>query len=189
MAVVSSDRALKPSEARIRLLELIKSRAAGGLSEFMNELDDQCRSVAATGDLERVVIQRERLGRLLRATADIDSRLAGVAAGHLEAMSHGLDRIRVLLLGRIDAQKRAGQRDGVRVRVFDYIRANGTVRPRELTTTLSLDPAQTSRALKELVADGLIERAEPPDSGDRRAHWYKAMGAGMVQTSVSAEQV
>ena len=174
MATLSASKLWKPSELRAEMLRLIEAGLGDELTEFMNDLGDRGKAVIDSGDLERIIIQRERVGRLLRAVAPIRSQLAGVAVGHLEALSHSLDRARIERLGDLHAARRAAFGDGARAAVLQYVRDRDRVRPRELRDALGLDPAQVSRALTALVADGAVERVDPPQGGDRRAHWYRA---------------
>lgn len=52
---------------------------------------------------------------------------------------------------------------------------SGPVRPGDLARRLDCDPAQITRALRELEREALAKRVPSPTSGgDRRAVWYAA---------------
>lgn len=141
----------------------------------MAEFEDHVEEVISSGELEHIVRQRERIGRFLRGLADHESRLAGVAVGHLEAMDRALDRGRTLARGAMAARARTGEAASVSVRVLAFVAENGRVRPRQLGNALELDASQVSRALAQLVATGQIARVEAPANADGRAHWYAAV--------------
>jgi DNA-binding MarR family transcriptional regulator len=63
-----------------------------------------------------------------------------------------------------------------RISVLLNVVREGSVRLSDLAAAEAINPTQLSRAIAQLVDDGLVERS--PDTGDRRAAWVKPTPAG-----------
>jgi DNA-binding MarR family transcriptional regulator len=63
-----------------------------------------------------------------------------------------------------------------RISVLLNVVREGSVRLSDLAAAEAINPTQLSRAIAQLVDDGLVERSA--DTGDRRAAWVKPTPAG-----------
>jgi len=130
--------------------------------------DDEGTVVALRDELDLVV---------RRSAAEAANPVVAYAIGRIEGIDHELGRQEMRLLGQRAAQRDEQERTGMRARVLSAL--SEPVRPAVIAERIGCEPSQVSRAIRELVAAGLVVVVPPPGEhgDDRRARWYQRADA------------
>lgn len=168
MSILSpSEPALSAHVREVALLEALENGPHEALVDVLDVVSDAA-AAAVHDDVAAIAIERERVGRLLEALADVPrSEGWAYAHGRLEEVDRGLDHARTRALGQRLAEQRARRRGTLRAEIVEQLRVEPR-RPGDLARDLDADPAQISRALRALERDGLIELRNDEHDGRGR---------------------
>lgn len=158
-----------PLAARLRLLK------AGGvaLDTFTAELEKHAAEVIESSVVPDMAALRANLRRL-------SSRAEKVGTADTVALKQSIATLdRMLVAGRSAALLRANaealqaERGTLRDRIVALLSDGEPRRPRTIARDLETGSPQVSRALRALIEDGTLERAETRVGvSDQRALWY-----------------
>lgn len=160
------------------------SAMAAGSSEpirqIVTHLNQRAAAAIVGHDVAEIVRLRSQSRRIARSAdhlPSIDPTVQLQAESWFESLDTSLQAGRLAVLGRIAAERDAQATGALRDRIVARLTVEAS-RPRDLAKMLEVDQTQVSRALRQLIADGHVERVQAPaGDSDARAHWYAVSAA------------
>jgi hypothetical protein len=164
---------------RDTLLGAVNDGDESKVRHLIDEFGMRTASAIAAGDSDLVADLRAQGSRLESRVKRLDESPPKVRViTQLQAFSIVLAHGDTALLMRRGADERRRVAGVLRDRIPELL-ASGPCRPRELMKKLSCDPAQVSRALRQLIEAGVVVSVPAPRGhSDARAHWFGLADAG-----------
>ena len=173
--------ATSQKEAREEFRTIV-SRLRGKHPEALGQLENLAGRVAAQRAPLEVAWLRLGLARLGHRTEF--KELAPTLAPLDEVLRGALEELN---RSRADEQ-RVATRLSVRARVLGLIEGHGRTRPSQLTELAETDIYQVSRAIRQLVDEGLIEPAPREPGQDGRTIYYQSVADRELRTAVTGAE-
>lgn len=175
MTTALSIEAMPFTQRRELLLTAVGERDTAGVDSVLRAFSDMVAEAVSARDVGAIAGLRGQAGRLIRRlSSEFGDGREAEALVWLKALDIVLDRGRTGALAHAAAEERERSASVLRDRIVSLL-DEGPLRPRDLAERLECDPSQVSRAMRELLSDHRVHRVDaPPNSSDRRAHWYGA---------------